>query len=430
MPFDGHPAGYVVVAILAGAAAYGWAEQDAKQRIKESKKGGGGKAHDTATSSSSPSTSPPALAPASSTSRDPHAVVPLTPPPSPVAPFQWPNADAIPNVNVLTHLTPAEVAAHPLLSNIGRYGLPALPMLPTSASDGVAPFHLSPPLLLRRAFIAAYNTKTRTADWCLERLVKEELHSSTSSSSSSTSRDSCSFGSDPFLHTAFQSHVGDYRSSGFDRGHLVPAADIPHGGGAGGQDALCETFVLSNIAPQVPQLNRGYWLQLENHVRSLTNTYGEVFAVTGPLWIPEDCTASATTDAESTLQLHTPVLGTSATSFVHVPSHFFKVILVVPKTNATSKSNAAAPFLAAFILPNANISTSTPLKQFQVPLEQVELYAGWHLFPKLQRPLPMGNTKARNRFLPSSSTDRIAAADLCTSGACDMKIKEFHFKNK
>lgn len=44
----------------------------------------------------------------------------------------------------------------------------------------------------------------------------------------------------------FRAKLQDYFRSGYDRGHMVPAADAKFS-----QDAMDETFLLSNIAPQV-----------------------------------------------------------------------------------------------------------------------------------------------------------------------------------
>ena len=83
--------------------------------------------------------------------------------------------------------------------------------------------------------------------------------------------------------------MSDYTKSGFDRGHLVPAADIPHDAP---QKAMDETFLMTNISPQIPAFNRGIWASFEKYVRSLCNEFDEVFVMTGPLYLPKresDC---------------------------------------------------------------------------------------------------------------------------------------------
>lgn len=70
----------------------------------------------------------------------------------------------------------------------------------------------------------------------------------------------------------------DYKKSGFDRGHLCPAADML-------LDNKCmkETFYMSNISPQLHQFNAGIWLDLENYVRELACRYDSLYVVTGPV---------------------------------------------------------------------------------------------------------------------------------------------------
>ena len=70
----------------------------------------------------------------------------------------------------------------------------------------------------------------------------------------------------------------DYIKSGYDRGHLCPAADMAHSA-----EAMEETFLMSNISPQLPVFNRGIWKSLEKQVRD----WGEkerIYIVTGPVF--------------------------------------------------------------------------------------------------------------------------------------------------
>lgn len=55
----------------------------------------------------------------------------------------------------------------------------------------------------------------------------------------------------------------DYTRSGYDRGHMVPAADR-----SSDISSMKSTFIMTNVCPQVPSLNRGAWKRLENSCRS------------------------------------------------------------------------------------------------------------------------------------------------------------------
>ena len=84
----------------------------------------------------------------------------------------------------------------------------------------------------------------------------------------------------------------DYTGSGYDRGHLAPAANYKFS-----QKATDETFVMTNMCPQTPELNRRSWLALEDYIRDLvgfhdtlvvlTGTYGDAGKIKNKVTIPE-----------------------------------------------------------------------------------------------------------------------------------------------
>jgi endonuclease G len=74
-----------------------------------------------------------------------------------------------------------------------------------------------------------------------------------------------SFLPDPLVKTG-TAVTPDYWNSGYDRGHLVPSADMRWN-----YDALKATYYYSNISPQVPELNRETWADLEDWGRRYVN---------------------------------------------------------------------------------------------------------------------------------------------------------------
>ena len=72
--------------------------------------------------------------------------------------------------------------------------------------------------------------------------------------------------------------ANDYARSGYDRGHLSPAADF-----AFDEKAMSETFYMSNMSPQKGGLNRGIWKDLEAEVRLWAKNFGRVYVVSGPI---------------------------------------------------------------------------------------------------------------------------------------------------
>lgn len=65
----------------------------------------------------------------------------------------------------------------------------------------------------------------------------------------------------------------DYTRSGYDRGHLCPAADR-----SASAQMMKSTFIMTNVCPQVPRLNRGDWKRLETSCRAIAN-HGRPLAI-------------------------------------------------------------------------------------------------------------------------------------------------------
>ncbi len=72
--------------------------------------------------------------------------------------------------------------------------------------------------------------------------------------------------------------LADYRGSGYDRGHLAPAATMDFS-----KETMSESFYLSNMSPQKPQFNRGIWRDLEAQVRVWACENEDIYVVSGPI---------------------------------------------------------------------------------------------------------------------------------------------------
>lgn len=206
---------------------------------------------------------------------------------------------------------------------------------------------------------SAFDRRTRNPLWVAEHITRASL------SANNGDRRHSVFVEDENIPTKFRAKLLDYFRSGYDRGHQVPAADAKWS-----QEAMNQTFLLSNMCPQVGDgFNRDYWAHFEDFCRRLTNDYPSVRIVTGPLYLPRK-------DAEDgKWRVSYEVIGNPPN--VAVPTHFYKVIFAEDGVTGGNVS------LGAFVLPNAKIANDKPLADFEVPVEAIERASGLEFAGKL-----------------------------------------------
>lgn len=199
----------------------------------------------------------------------------------------------------------------------------------------------------RQSYVVSYDPRTRIPLWVLERLDRTCI-------SGQSDRSRAEFREDPSVHEFHRATNADFRGSGFDRGHMAAAANHKWC-----QSAMDETFLLSNIVPQNPDLNQRLWNRLEQLCRSLTKHHAAVFVCTGPLFLPQR-------ESDGNLYVKYRVLGQN---HVAVPTHFFKVVILeLPDGQGVE--------LRSYVMPNRPIPEQTPLENFLVPIETVERASG------------------------------------------------------
>lgn len=168
--------------------------------------------------------------------------------------------------------------------------------------------------------------------------------------------------SDYFLKKLKSDSTYEYDAFGYDRGHLAPSADFRWS-----SKALSESYLYSNMSPQLPEFNREKWAALEDALRGYLyrNKNTQLYIVTGPIL----------DDSLSKIE--------RGTNKVTIPKYFWKI--------AYDPANQRS---IGFIMPNKKINE--PLETFSVPIGTVEKRTGLSFFTKLPADLKANLENQRN----------------------------------
>jgi len=157
------------------------------------------------------------------------------------------------------------------------------------------------------------------------------------------------FAPDASLPKGQRAELADYAKSGYDMGHVAPDGDMSFD-----QQAEFESFLLTNMMPQLPGLNRGIWKLLETNVRGWASQTNNTFTVyAGPIYGVGDKT-----------------IGPNA---VVVPHAFYKVVI-----------NDNTREYAAWLFPHAG-NQGNDLTKLRVPLSTIQQQTS------VQFPVPPGS---------------------------------------
>lgn len=210
-------------------------------------------------------------------------------------------------------------------------------------ADGLeipAPLTKTPEQILHRTgYTVSYNRTTMLPNWVA-------WHLTAAHADGSAKRSGISFQEDEDVPSPRATDT-DYRSSGYDRGHMCPAGDNKWD-----KTAMTESFLFTNICPQAPSLNRGDWNEMENACRRWAQEYGDIYIVCGPI-------------------LYKGKHKTIGKNHVTVPEAFFKVVLCTKGT----------PKAIGFIYKNED--GNRPKGDYANTVDEVERITGYDFFPSL-----------------------------------------------
>lgn len=229
---------------------------------------------------------------------------------------------------------------------------------PALFADGQAPVLINPKLVERTqalcfdAFAVLHSGVTRTPLYSAEHLTRDSV-----AAARTVARDD-SFHEEARLPPAARARLEDYVRSGFDRGHLAPAGDMPT------LAAQAQSFSLANIVPQDRTVNRGVWSDIEESTRRLATRRGSIYVVTGVMFT-----------GDSLREIGAGVL---------VPTQLYKALY-----------DPASGEAGAYLMPNAAGS-----EWQEVSLDELRQVAGVDVFPGLS---PAAKAKAMALPNPHSS---------------------------
>lgn len=207
--------------------------------------------------------------------------------------------------------------------------------------------------IVRKAYALEHSANWKTSVWVCEHLTAKQLKGDIEREDA--------FGPDPKLVKGQRAETKDYARSGYDRGHLAPAGDFTI------DPALKEeTFFLSNMAPQVPEFNRGIWKSIEGYTRKLAEKHGEIWIVTGCLFFEESEESGRGNNRISIKRI--------GPGKVAVPSHFYKIII---------RRTSSGPKALTFVVRNKDYDPPFRFDKLVKSVDWVESWAGLDIMPEL-----------------------------------------------
>jgi endonuclease G len=206
-------------------------------------------------------------------------------------------------------------------------------------------------LMVKPQYDLSYNNSIGEPNWVSWHLSTAWL--------GTTTRCNC-FTSDASLPSTFY-HVStsDYTGSGFDRGHQCPSDER----NANSTDNAA-TFLMTNMMPQAPNLNQQTWLGLENYCLTLLNQGNELYIISGGY-------GSGGTGSNG------GVTTSIAGGKVNVPSHYWKVVVVLPVGSNDVSRVSASTRIIAIDMPNTQTVNAQTWGYYRTSVDAIEAITGF-----------------------------------------------------
>jgi endonuclease G, mitochondrial len=193
-----------------------------------------------------------------------------------------------------------------------------------------------------RSFVLSYSPEKRVPNWVAWQLDRSHL---------GHVRRQGDFRSDLALPARFyRVKDSDYLHSGYDRGHMCPSADRQ-----GSIEDNSRTFLFTNIAPQLHELNAGPWEQLESYARKRVQRGAQLYIVAGGIF-----------------SAPFPTIGNG----VAVPAANFKIIVVLSQGQGPSDVDPSTEVLAV-LMPNQRGVGEREWQEYSTSVDAIERASGY-----------------------------------------------------
>jgi endonuclease G, mitochondrial len=205
-------------------------------------------------------------------------------------------------------------------------------------SQDLKPLGLYNDVVSHSYYTLSYSEDHEQAEWVYYTLNSNQLNSSIERKNN--------FRADNKVKTS-SAQLYDYEGSGYDRGHLAPAADMKYN-----TNSMSESFFMSNMSPQSASFNREIWRKIEKQFRDWSYKYGELVIITGPVLKGEN-------------------YGSIGYNKVTIPKWYYKVAI-----DPSNYDRNVAILIE-------NIGSSATIKSFVVTIDYLEEFSGLDFFHSL-----------------------------------------------
>ncbi len=208
-------------------------------------------------------------------------------------------------------------------------------------------------LMAKQQYALSYNSSKGTANWVSWHL--------SSAWKGTAPRCDC-FTIDNSLPSGFfRASTSMYTNTGFDRGHQCPSEDRDLN-----STDNAATFLMTNIMPQSPNLNRVTWVNMEDYCRTLISAGNELYMIAGGYG-----SGGTGSNGGITYSINN---GT-----ITVPARYWKVIVVLPVGSNDAGRVSSSTRIIAVDMPNTQTVNSQPWGNYRVSVDAIEAATGFDL---------------------------------------------------